>query len=207
MLSFMPATRFAGSVGLYAMFVSAWRRYVQSWLTRTSRRPARSLQPSDSTLAPTGCVALEAVALVRCLDCSMVLRTPPEKNGIRLICPFLRWITAGFNWPAAISFGITGWDFEDAPGTATTRPTKTANARKQMRIRIVLTPLEGVTVENAASPPAVGRPAQDAIHLPPMEPRASIAPRTRDEKAPAGAARTARHRRAERRRAGDRPPA
>src|SRR4051812_27869269 len=112
------------------MLVSAWRRNVQSWLTRTSRPRARSEQPSEST-APPG-TALRLAAFERAmpwLACSMVDTTPPEKNGNTFVPPSFKWIVAGFNLPAAISLGIIGSDFELAPCTAMIIPTNSAAPR------------------------------------------------------------------------------
>src|SRR5512133_1386980 len=111
------------------MFVSACRRYVQSWLTRTFLLPARSRQPSELTVA-TGPAAERVPALDDVAACSMVESTPPDRNGSRFTPPPFRWITAGFRAPDAISLGTIGRELELAPWTATNNPTNAVSAMK-----------------------------------------------------------------------------
>src|SRR3954452_17188275 len=158
------------------MLVSAWRRNVQSWLTRTSRPRARSEQPSEST-APPG-TALRLAAFARAmpwLACSMVDTTPPEKNGNTFVPPSFKWIVAGFNLPAAISLGIIGSDFELAPCTAMIIPTNSASAKNPTRARIPQPPtrLLGRHPSSGPSPyfsepagPPTGNAHAEALHAP-----------------------------------------
>ena len=93
-LSFWPATRLRGLTGLALISSSAWRRNVQSWLTRTLLAGLRLAQPAVSIvtpdLAPPGSAVLSARTLGSSRSDGMgaaAATAPPEMVGTSFLVP------------------------------------------------------------------------------------------------------------------------
>src|SRR6266404_1075944 len=93
-LSFWPATRLLGSAGLYTIFSSACRRYVQSWFTRTLPLEVRSLQPivflvcpatADSAFTFSSAFSWLLLSAPRRSPAAAAMSGPVEKNGSVLV--------------------------------------------------------------------------------------------------------------------------
>src|SRR4029453_519987 len=120
-LSLEPASRLGGWAGLWTMSFSAWRRKVQSWLTRTlplvlrlrqPRVPApmpMSRLPVSAVTAPSAANSRSSAALTPPLlsTSSAALSSPLERNDDRLVPTCLPFFITGI-W-GALSRSLTAF--------------------------------------------------------------------------------------------------
>ena len=135
-LSFWPAIRFCGSTGLTAIPSSAWRRKVQSWLTRTLLSEFRWAQPSELLLTESDPPPLSASARSRAsfAACS---RPADSEGAVLTVAPDL--MTGARSCPVA-AFLMWFSFAELAIGVLTTRPMAKATNARPDRIRRLIAP-------------------------------------------------------------------